>query len=432
MTPEQRDILNEVARTHGTPAYVYFFDEIIIKAEALRLGFDGRFGLSFAVKSNPNPAVLKEMSPLVDFLDLSSGGEIDLAIGADWAPEHIYFTGPAKTNQELSFALESGISHVVVESAKEARRLNRIAHDAGRRAAVLMRIAPSRVPRGFGAHMSGRPTQFGVPEEVAEECLLELLDLSCIDVHGFHVYSGAQCLQASSIVENFDNMAAIFRRLTSTLGSSPRMLVFGAGMGIPYHADQEPLDLESVIRDSIGILDELLNEFAPAEPRLILESGRYLVGQSGYYLTSVIEVKESKGQKILICDGGMNHHLAACGHMGSVIHRNYPVSNITVGGDTGAAVRYNVVGPLCTMIDTLAHDLELPESREGEVLAIASSGAYGLSSSPLHFISHAAPREILVRYTGTDVEIQDITRLLAGPRAWTRPGGQDVSDGRAV
>jgi diaminopimelate decarboxylase len=121
--------------------------------------------------------------------------------------------------------------------------------------------------------------------------------------------------------------------------------------------------------------------------------GRYLVGEAGVYLTRVTRIKRSRGSDIAICDGGMNHHLGACGHLGSVIHRNYRI--FRVGGEPGEATRpYELVGPLCTSIDTLGHGVELPELREGDLLGVRCSGAYGLTASPVHFIRHAPAREL--------------------------------------
>ena len=176
--------------------------------------------------------------------------------------------------------------------------------------------------------------------------------------------------------------------------------------------------------ETVAILDALRARLDGAATAMVLETGRYLVGEAGFYLTGVIEVKASRGRRIAICDGGMNHHLAASGNLGSVIHRNYPFFTLAADGEPETV---NVVGPLCTMIDTLGQNVELPPLDAGDVIGIGASGAYGLTTSPLHFISHGPPREVLVRGEGDEASLTDITGLQAGPEAWAaaRAGAAD-------
>ena len=417
-TAETRSILAEIAAEYGTPAYAYSLPQIEERTRSVYRSFGERLSISYAAKSNPNPVLLRELHGLVDYLDVSSGGEIQLGLAAGWSPDQISFTGPAKTDEELRVAIEVGIAHVIVESVEEARRLARLAAERNAEPHVLMRVAPRDVPKGFGARMSGRATQFGIAEEDAAEALAVILSEPRLTVDGFHSYSGTQCLEADSIVENYRNMARIFMDLSGRLGRPPAHLVFGSGLGVPYHAGQEPLDLGEVARDTAGVLDDIEAALGAGTTKLVLETGRYLVGEAGYYLTRVIEIKESRGKKIAICDGGMNHHLAASGNLGAVIHRNYPFFSVTADAESPERDVYQVVGPLCTSIDTLGQGVELPVLKAGDVIAISSSGAYGLTTSPIHFISHSAPREVLVRGTGSARTLRDISSLVAGPAAW--------------
>jgi diaminopimelate decarboxylase len=136
-----------------------------------------------------------------------------------------------------------------------------------------------------------------------------------------------------------------------------------------------------------------------------LELGRYLVGEAGYFLTRIVSIKESRGSRIGICDGGMNNHLPASGHFGMVIHRNYRMHRVGGGQETE---KIDLVGPLCTSIDRLASGALLPRLTEGDVIAIHCSGAYGLTASPIHFISHPLPREVLIEGS----RIREATRAL--------------------
>jgi diaminopimelate decarboxylase len=264
------------------------------------------------------------------------------------------------------------------------------------------------VPKGFGDQMAGRPSAFGIDYETAAEEIPQILSLEHLTCTGLHIYSGTQCLIADAVCRNYRQFLKIFREHCEAHDLTPRRLIFGSGLGVPYHPTDTALDLDAV---AAGIGAEL--DAFSAEPRftgtkLVLELGRHLVAPAGYFLTQVIRVKISRGTKIGICDGGMNNHLPASGHFGMVIHRNYTMHR--VGGGEGAE-KVNLVGPLCTSIDRLANGVELPPVGAGDLVAIHNSGAYGLTASPVHFISHAPPREVLIE----GGQLRDVTRNLGDP-----------------
>lgn len=399
--------LEQAAARFGTPAYVYFTPEIAARNARLRAAFGGRFALGFAAKSNPNPALLAWLKDRVECLDVSSIGEFRLGVGTGWHPARLSFTGPGKRAFELREAIAGGIGELILESVREAVAADAIARQFGRIQAVMIRIAPPRVPKGFGDQMAGRPCAFGIDLEDAADQIPAILALGNLRVVGLHIYSGTQCRKAEAIVENYRIFLGIFREICAAYDLRPRRLIFGSGLGIPYHDGDAPLDLAAVAAAITGEIDALRAEPRFSEAQLVLELGRYLVGEAGYFLTRVVSVKQSRGSRIAICDGGMNNHLPASGHFGMVIHRNYAMHKV---GDSGApAEKVDLVGPLCTSIDRLASGVMLPRLDEGDLVAVHNSGAYGLTASPLHFISHAAPREILA--DGTD--LQDVTRRFA-------------------
>ena len=410
MTAADSDVidgcLSRAAERFGTPAFVYFLPLVEERIAALRAAFDGRFALSFAVKSNPNPALLAWLRPRVDFLDISSIGEFRLAVGAGWEPSRLGFTGPGKREAEIAEAVAGGVGELILESVREARIADRIAGASGRKQDVLVRIAPEYVPRGFGDQMAGRPVAFGIDQETLDTELPEILALPHLRLRGLHIYSGTQCLKAEAVVANYRNFIDIFRATCARHGLSPAKLVFGSGLGIPYHDEDVPLDLPAVAEGVAGDLDTLRREPAFAQAELILELGRYLVGEAGWFLTRLVAVKRSRGTRIGICDGGMNDHLPASGHFGMVVRRNYSMHK--VGDDGAERERIDLVGPLCTSIDRLAVGVSLPRLEEGDLVAVHGSGAYGLTASPIHFISHAPPSEVLVDANG----MRDVTRAL--------------------
>lgn len=397
--------LGRVADRFGTPAYVYLTDAIEERLADLTARMGSWFSFSYAAKCNPNPSLLGWLAGKVEYIDVSSLGEFRLARAAGWAPERASFTGPGKRDFEIEEAIAGGLGELVVESVREAQVADRVAGALGRVQDVLVRLSPSRIPKGFGDQMAGRPSPFGLDVETVAEELPRILALPHLRLAGFHVYSGTQCLKPDAIAENYRIFLDTFRTVCAEFDLAPRRLVFGSGLGIPYHAGDAALDLAQV---AAGIAPDL--EGFAAEPRFrnaqfTLELGRYLVGEAGYFLTRVVSVKESRGSRIGICDGGMNNHLPASGHFGMVIHRNYRMHR--VGGGEGAE-RIDLVGPLCTSIDRLASGASLPRLSEGDLVAVHCSGAYGLTASPLHFISHPPPREVLVEGS----RLRDATRPL--------------------
>ena len=402
-------VLVDVARRFGTPFFIYFLDDVRARLDALRQAFGGRFEVSYAVKSNPNPALVAWMKDRVPALDISSGGELRRALAAGWDGDRISFTGPGKRRWELVESVSAGVARLVLESVREAEDVNAHAAEQGRIQPVLLRVAPASLPRGFGINMAGKPTQFGVDEEDAPGAVSAILKMSHLKLIGFHAYSGTQCVDARAVGENLGIFARIFGTLAQQFDLRPEVLVFGAGFGIPYHRGMSTLDVPSVAAAAAPALEQLASAPRMAGAKLYLEMGRYLVGESGLYLTRVTRVKSSRGCDIAICDGGMNHHLGACGHLGSVIHRNYRI--FKVGDSQGGEARpYELVGPLCTSIDTLGHGVELPELHEGDLLGVHCSGAYGLTASPVNFISHEPPREFAVE-AGS---VRDITDARIG------------------
>jgi len=405
MTTAPRALLAEVARAHGTPAYVYLWDAIAERIAYIRRLFGDRVQLSYAVKANPNRALLRRMSEVVDLLDLSSGGELELALGAGYAPGRLSFSGPGKSRSELERAVSVGCEKIIIESLGELEELEEVAQARQRPAGVLLRINPQRLPRagkGFGIGMSGQPSQFGIDEEEVDGALERLSSSARVRLAGLHVYAATQSLTADAIVQNVENCAAIFAGAAERHRLRPAWLIFGSGFGIPYHEGDSPLDLPAVAARLVPIFDELRARPGLQDAAFVLELGRYLVGEAGYFLTRVLRVKPSRGKRFCICDGGMNHQLAASGHFGSVIFRNYPLYSVTADGPSEAQ---DLVGPLCTNIDQLGRGASLPRLAPGDVVAVGCSGAYGLTASPRYFISHRAPREILV----SSGRMEDIT-----------------------
>jgi diaminopimelate decarboxylase len=404
------------ARRFGTPLYVYDAGMVVGRIRLLRDLFLGRFDISYAIKANPNLALMRAICPVLDSFDASSFAEVRRAVAAGMPAARLSFSGPAKRPAELAGALRLGVGEVVLESLAEAQEVSGLAVAAGRVQPCLVRLNPVRVPRRFGASMGGSASQFGIDEEDMAATLPRIAALPGLRLEGFHAYSGTNCLHAEAIAENFVIFADLFRTAADLTGIAARRLIFGSGMGIPYLPGEGPLDHAALPDLVLPVLDDLARHPGLANARPVLELGRWLVGPAGWLLTGVVAEKQSRGKAMRLCDAGFNTHLAACGMMGSVLRRNWVFQNLS--NPDGPVATYTLAGPLCTSIDRLATDIDLPEVRRGDILAIPQSGAYGLTASPVRFISHPEPREVLM--TGT--EMQDVSESLLN-----HPTGEDAA-----
>lgn len=398
--------LERAAAEFGTPCYVYFMPQIRKRGRHLREAFAQQFTISFAIKSNPNGVLLDRLRDVVDYLDISSAGEFRRALAAGWLPERMSFTGPGKTQAELLEVISGALGELVIESTREAIEANRIAARLKRRQKVLIRLSPTSIPKGFGDQMGGRPSPFGIDVEDCDEAILAIGKLEWLDVTGFHIYAGTQGLKADAAVENYASFLDIFKTVCRRHGIVPDKLIFGSGLGVPYHPSDVAIELERVGTQTVALFETLRGERRFRETKLILETGRYLVAEAGYFLTRVVSTKLSRGTCFAVCDGGMNHNLPASGHFGMALHRNYRMHKV---GGGGPVERVNLVGPLCTSIDRLGCDVDLPRLNVGDIVALHNSGAYGPTASPINFISHEPPLEILVDETGM-VDVSDGAR----------------------
>jgi diaminopimelate decarboxylase len=378
-------------RVGSTPFYAYDRAHIRDRVARLRQALPDSVHLSYCIKANPMSAVVQHLAAMVDGFDVASAGEMKTALDTPMPPERISFAGPGKTPGELAQAIAAGVV-VNLESEGEMRRLAEIAERLGITPRVALRVNPDFELKASGMRMSGGPKAFGIDAERVPAALRELGRLG-LDFHGFHVFCGSQNLRAESIRDAQAKTLALAAELAEHAPGPVRMLNIGGGFGIPYFARDAALDLEDVGQH----LEALVSGLAARMPeaRVVVELGRYLVGEAGVYVCRVLDRKESRGRVFLITDGGLHHHLAASGNFGQVIRRNYPVA---IGNrmDEPAAETANVVGCLCTPIDVLADQAQLPRAEVGDLVVIFQSGAYGLSASPTAFLGHPAPVEILV------------------------------------
>lgn len=384
--------LPELARRAGrTPFYAYDRRLVSERVELLRTHLPRQVHLHYAMKANPMPEVVRHLAGLVDGLDVASAGELQTALAAGARPDTISFAGPGKTDADLEAALAAGIV-VNLESEGEMERLAAIAGRRGARARVNVRVNPDFELKSSGMKMGGGPKPFGVDAERVPAMLGRIGELA-LDFQGFHIFSGAQNLRADAIAEAQRKSVELALRLAPYAPGPVRILNIGGGFGIPYFPGDERLDMPLVARNLAAILHGLDSRLPEAQ--VVLELGRFLVGEAGIYVCRVIDRKISRGHCFLVTDGGLHHHLAASGNFGQVIRKNYPV---VVGNRVRGAQReiVSVVGPLCTPLDLLADHMEMAQAEVGDLIVVFQSGAYGLTASPAAFLSHPPAAEILV------------------------------------
>ncbi len=376
----------------STPFYVYDRRLIAERVALLRAALPADIHLHYAIKANPMAAVVQHMAGLVDGFDVASTGEMKTVLNTAMPPGKISFAGPGKTAQALRQAAAAGIV-VNLESEREMELLALAGAELGVRAKVAVRVNPDFELKSSGMKMGGGAKQFGVDAERVPAMLARMKQLP-LEFYGFHIFCGSQNLRAEAIIEAQRNTFALARRLAADAPGPVKLLNLGGGFGIPYFPGEQPLDMAAVAEHLAGLMPDARRDFPEAE--FVIELGRYLVGEAGVYVSRVIERKVSRGQVFLITDGGLHHHLAASGNFGQVIRKNYPVVVGNRVAYQGEAELASAVGSLCTPLDILADKMPLGHAREGDLIAVLQSGAYGLTASPTAFLSHPLPAEVLV------------------------------------
>jgi len=380
------------ARIGGTPFFAYDRRLLSERVAHLRATLPSNVELSYAVKANPMPAVVQHLSGLVDSFDVASALEMRTALDTPMPATRVSFAGPGKTDAELTQAIAAGVT-LEMESENEADRVATLGRAMDIRPRVAVRVNPDFAVKGSGMRLGGGPQQFGVDSERVPALLKELAHAD-VDFLGFHVFAGSQNLRAESVCEAQRRTVDLAVRLVEESPMPVRYLNLGGGFGIPYFEKDEPLDLPAIGANLAELVAGPIQSHLP-QARVVVELGRYIVGESGVYVTRVVDRKESRGKTYLVVDGGLHHQLAASGNFGQVIRRNYPLG-LAERIDDEPEETVTIVGCLCTPLDLLGDSVALPRADVGDLVVLFQAGAYGLTASPTAFLSHPAPAEVLV------------------------------------
>ena len=378
-------------RVGGTPFFAYDRGLLTERVALLRRRLPAGIELGYAVKANPMPAVVQHLSALVDSLDVASAGEMRVALDTPLPAERVSFAGPGKTPAELAQAVAAGVT-IELESETEAARVARTGERLGIRPRAAVRVNPDFQVKGSGMRLGGGPQQFGVDSELVPALLRELARMD-VEFLGFHIFAGSQNLNAEILCDAQRKTVELALRLAEHAPAPVCYLNLGGGFGIPYFDRDRPLDIPAIGENLAHLLTDSIRPNLP-DARVVVELGRYIVGECGIYVTRIVDRKESRGKTFLVVDGGLHHQLAASGNFGQVIRRNYPVA---IGSriDEEATDTVTVVGCLCTPLDLLADGVALPRAGIGDLVVVFQAGAYGLTASPTGFLSHPPPVEVL-------------------------------------
>ena len=387
-----------VEKVGQTPFYIYDKRVIAHRIGELRRNLPSEINIHYAIKANPMPELVQYISSLVDGFDVASKKETELALGTNSTANKISISGPGKSIEELEYAIINDII-VNIESITEFNRIIDIAETIGKSPSITVRVNPDFEIKSTGMKMGGGSSPFGIDAEKIP-AFIKMLNNYNVNFKGFHIFWGSQNLNTEIIMETHRQIFQLVNKLLDECEQPINYLNIGGGFGIPYFPREKRLDIRPIGQN----LSELITKYKNllTNTSIVMELGRFIVGEAGAYVCEVKDIKNSRGTKYLITNGGLHHHLAATGNFGQVLRKNYPIAishpgHINLNKNLNNKFELvNITGPLCTPLDVLGHKVRLPQAHIGDHIVIFQSGAYGLTASPVNFLSHPECKEILI------------------------------------
>lgn len=384
--------LARIAQAVGTPVYVYSSATLerhftVLRDALAEAGVRDPL-IAYAVKANPNVAVIRTLAKLGAGADVVSEGEARRALAAGVPPERIVFSGVGKTEGEIAFAVEAGVAEINVESEPELELVNRVAQELGRRAEIAIRVNPDVGAGGHDKISTGKAdSKFGVSFSEAERLYAKASNLAGVRPVGVACHIGSQITDLAPMEQAFAKMRGLVQRLQGE-GMRVERLDLGGGLGVPYFNQPEPpspADYAAMIARATQGLDV----------GLAFEPGRMIAANAGVLLSRVIHVHQRPDRRFLVLDAAMNDLLRPA--MYDAYHDIRPVKP-----RDGEALAYDVVGPICETGDTFTRDRKLPSFERGDLVAFMTAGAYGAAMSS-EYNSRLLVPEVLVK--GSDFAV---------------------------
>jgi diaminopimelate decarboxylase len=386
LPPATSEILVEIAARFGTPSYAFDIRRIRQQVDKLRLHLPDQVELLYSFKANASLGICDVLEDCGVGAEVASAGELATAIEAGFSDQRIFVTGPFKSAETLSLLENLPAAVISVDSPGELEALSELAIPQ----AVVLRLRPD-----FGSCAvveAGSESRFGFTAADLGRAA-ELLDSSPIELLGFHIFSGSQMLDTSALNDQLGRAMELALRSADRLGIQPSLINLGGGFGIPYGPTDEEIEL-AVLGEALARQVELAS---PA--RIVVELGRYLVAQSGWYLTSVLDQQTLQGRRAVVVDGGTHQRGDMCGlNLSTDAHPPHRLA-----AEQSPLEATDVLGCLSLPSDILARAAMLPTTVAGQVLAFANAGAYGVWSSPAAF--HGSPLPAEVAFDGTSIQL---------------------------
>ena len=391
---------SELAERFGTPFYAYDLDVVSRQVAALSDQLPTVVDLAYAVKANPNLAVLRHLAKLGLGADVASAGELRHVLRAGFSPDQVVFTGPGKRDEELHAAVDAGVRVVTVEGLGELRRLAAIAEGLGRRQPILLRAAVSDVARLERVRLIGDDGagKFGMSGADLRIAAAEAAASAWLEPLGLHAFGASNVTNAGALAGHVEATVEAARVLAAGAGFPLRLVDAGGGLGIPYETHEDSLDLRGLGSRLHALAGRMADDPATRGTRILLEPGRFLVGASGAYVARVVERKSVGGHHVVILDGGI-HHVLRPALVGQE-HRVRPVSGVaatSAAASNGQRFPVTVAGPLCSGLDVFAQSVVMALPEPGDLVAVLDVGAYGATESMPFFLSHPLPPEVALR-----------------------------------
>ena len=378
-------VLLDAVKQFGTPLYVYDAAMINEQWRVLRSMVPANTKVYYAVKANPNTTIIRILRDLGASFQVASEGELDIVLGCGVSPSDIIFAGPGKTIQQLQKAIEHNLQAVVAESIREIKTLQTLSEQANQKTRVALRMQ-----LGSSSHTAF----FGMEENIMCNILMNASQYSHLDILGVHGYKQTNILDWEAIVQNSEKVLDAADKYQKLSGKALSFINIGGGFGIPYYEPQTMLDVNSLK----PALHELIHKYTtkyPLTETIAIESGRFLAGPSGVFLTRVIDIKQAGGEQFAILDGGINFF----NFFSRTFLQSEQISPLKVLKNSSEHEKpsmFTLCGPLCTRGDVLAKNTLLsPPPQIGDIMAFYQAGAYSLTASPVLFVSHKFPNEVI-------------------------------------
>jgi diaminopimelate decarboxylase len=375
--------LADLAARFGTPLYAYSAEMIAARYREVDEAFSGYpHTLHYALKANSTLGIARLLRSLGAAADANSGGEIEVALRAGFTPREIVFTGVGKSDAELGRAIELGLRSINAESEGEIDRIDAIASARGTRAKVAVRVNPDIDARSHPHISTGRKNnKFGVAIEDAREMCLRMRGRKGVEIIGLHSHVGSQITHLEPLQHAAEALAVLACDLRRS-GIQVEHLDIGGGLGIPYEGQSVP----SASEYAAAVLPIVRKTDLP----VILEPGRFLVGQAGVLITRVVDIKPQAGGKLfVILDAGMTELMRPM--LYGAFHRIEPVL-----ASAAPEALVDFVGPICETTDTLGKDRRLPAPAVGDLMVVFDAGAYG-SVMASNYNRRPMPAEVLIQ-----------------------------------